>query len=183
MRLSYVMWQERVAPLIVVELLSPGTKDEDLGQREQIEGETPAKWTVYERILKVPYYVVFDRATNELWQFELRRGRYRPARLKQGRLWVAEARVGLGLWDGSFDEVERSWLRWFDEKGDPIPNRGEDAERRVLTERKAREEAERRALAEREARARERKARREAEGRARRLAERLRALGEDPDLT
>ena len=32
MRLSYVRWQERVDPLIVVELLSPGTEEEDLGQ-------------------------------------------------------------------------------------------------------------------------------------------------------
>lgn len=32
LRLSYVMWQEAVAPFLVVELLSPGTADEDLGK-------------------------------------------------------------------------------------------------------------------------------------------------------
>src|SRR5215210_520182 len=32
LRLSYVAWDERVPPLIVVELLSPGTEKEDLGQ-------------------------------------------------------------------------------------------------------------------------------------------------------
>lgn len=30
-RLSYVMWQEQVAPTVVIELLSPGTESEDLG--------------------------------------------------------------------------------------------------------------------------------------------------------
>ncbi|MBD0387893.1 MAG: Uma2 family endonuclease, partial [Nostoc sp. C3-bin3] len=32
LRLSYVIWQEGVAPFVVVELLSPGTEKEDLGQ-------------------------------------------------------------------------------------------------------------------------------------------------------
>ncbi len=31
LRLSYVIWQEGVAPFLVVELLSPGTEQEDLG--------------------------------------------------------------------------------------------------------------------------------------------------------
>jgi hypothetical protein len=32
LRLSYVIWQEEISPFVVVELLSPGTEDEDLGQ-------------------------------------------------------------------------------------------------------------------------------------------------------
>lgn len=32
-RLSYVVWQEGVNPFVVVELLSPGTEDEDLGDQ------------------------------------------------------------------------------------------------------------------------------------------------------
>ena len=35
LRLSYVMWQEEVSPMVVVELLSPGTEKEDLGQTER----------------------------------------------------------------------------------------------------------------------------------------------------
>ncbi len=31
LRLSYVIWQEAIAPFLVVELLSPGTESEDLG--------------------------------------------------------------------------------------------------------------------------------------------------------
>ena len=31
LRLSYVIWQEGVRPTVIVELLSPGTADEDLG--------------------------------------------------------------------------------------------------------------------------------------------------------
>ena len=93
LRLSYVVWQEGVNPLVVVEFLSPGTAKEDLGENiEVVEDEglnssdeaavttvseavaagrngrvkekPPRKWEVYERILRVPYYVVLSRYTN-----------------------------------------------------------------------------------------------------------------------
>ncbi|BAP57858.1 hypothetical protein THII_3561 [Thioploca ingrica] len=63
LRLSYVVWDEKVIPFIVVELLSPGTEKEDLGQTIREVNQPPVKWEVYEQILQVPYYVVFDRYT------------------------------------------------------------------------------------------------------------------------
>jgi Uma2 family endonuclease len=56
LRLSYVLWQEGVAPIVAIEFLSPSTRDEDLGQREQREPQ-PTKWQVYEQILRIPYYI------------------------------------------------------------------------------------------------------------------------------
>jgi Uma2 family endonuclease len=45
LRLSYVTWQEQVNPYIVVELLSPGTADEDLGLTQSTNPNTPpSKW-------------------------------------------------------------------------------------------------------------------------------------------
>ena len=70
MRLSYVMWQEKVSPLIVMEFLSPGTEDEDLGRTTSTPGRPPTKWQLYEQILRVPYYVIFDRDTDELQVFQ-----------------------------------------------------------------------------------------------------------------
>jgi Putative restriction endonuclease len=47
LRWSYVMWQEGVSPTLVVELLSPGTEDEDLGRKPVREvGKPPTKWEV-----------------------------------------------------------------------------------------------------------------------------------------
>ncbi|AKG23824.1 hypothetical protein IJ00_23245 [Calothrix sp. 336/3] len=57
LRLSYVMWQEGVAPSVVVELLSPGTEKEDLGQSLREVNQPPSKWEVYEKILRIPYYI------------------------------------------------------------------------------------------------------------------------------
>jgi Uma2 family endonuclease len=63
LRQSYVRWQKQKDPIIVVELLSPGTEDDDLGQGSRDPDHPPSKWDVYERILKAPHYVVFDNET------------------------------------------------------------------------------------------------------------------------
>lgn len=60
LRMSYVIWQEITSPYLVVELLSPGTEREDLGQTQRDEDQPPTKWDVYEQILRVPYYCVFS---------------------------------------------------------------------------------------------------------------------------
>ena len=66
LRLSYVVWQEGAMPYIVVELLSPGTKQDDLGKTPRAAEQPPSKWEVYEQILRIPYYVTYDRYTGEL---------------------------------------------------------------------------------------------------------------------
>jgi Uma2 family endonuclease len=143
LRLSYVIWQEGVDPLVVVELLSPGTEAEDLGENVRSEdliqvpaaessqaeesrkiqeiGETtkeqpPRKWDVYERILRVPYYVVFSRYTNRLRAFTLVADRYQELELdpNQPKLWIPALELGLGLWQGEYEGVTRLWLRWYD---------------------------------------------------------------------
>jgi Uma2 family endonuclease len=153
LRLSYVIWQETIVPFLVVELLSPGTEAEDLGQniRTLSERDTPpSKWEVYERILRIPYYVVFDRYTNQMRAFGLDRTQYQEISLPDQRLWLEEIRLGLGVWQGVYQGTEGLWLRWYNASGRWLPTPAEWA-----------------ALENQ---------------RAERLAARLRALGEDPDL-
>jgi len=145
LRLSYVIWQEGVDPLVVVELLSPGTEAEDLGEnvrsedlievptskstkteeaqgvqeRETTKEQPPRKWDVYERILRVPYYVVFSRYTDRLRVFTLVADRYQELELdsNQPKLWIPTLELGLGLWQGKYEGVTRQWLRWYDVEG------------------------------------------------------------------
>ena len=132
LRSSYVVWQEGVNPFVVVELLSPGTAKEDLGENAELEAEVepsvtasessstpsiaepeknngqaaketpPRKWDVYEKILRVPYYVVFSRYTNRVHFFKLAGGHYQQQALdkRNPRVWIPELEVGLGLWQG-----------------------------------------------------------------------------------
>lgn len=121
LRLNYVIWQEGVAPFVVVELLSPGTEKEDLGQTLREINQPPTKWEVYERILRVPYYIVFDRYTDKLQAFQLVADSYSELDLTTPRLWMPGLELGLGLWQGSYQGIERLWLRWYDASGNWLP--------------------------------------------------------------
>ena len=114
LRLSYVTWQESVDPFVVVELLSPGTEQEDLGKTLREVNKPPTKWEVYERILRIPYYFVFNRYTDEFQAFGLVTNSYEPLAIEGKGIWVAEARLGIGLWEGSYQGINRLWLRWYD---------------------------------------------------------------------
>ncbi|NEQ05006.1 MULTISPECIES: Uma2 family endonuclease [unclassified Moorena] len=190
LRLSYVMWQEGVSPFIVVELLSPTTESEDLGQTLREIDQPPSKWEVYERILRIPYYVVFSRYTNELRIFELKGFNYQQVRLENERFWLPELGLGLGVWSGSYQEVNGRWLRWYDELGNWIPTGSEQAQqaqdqlqqtKQQLQQAQQQKELVQQQLQEAEQEAQlERQEKELAQQQAARLAERLRQLGIDP---
>ena len=130
LRNSYVVWQEGVNPLVVVEFLSPGTEAEDLGPFHGGGGETthdktapPRKWQVYEQILRVPYYVVFSHYTGTVRFFRLAGAHYeeQTPQHSQPQVWIPELELGLGVWSGTFDGVDHGWLRWCNADGTWLP--------------------------------------------------------------
>jgi len=152
LRMSYVTWQEGVNPFVIVELLSPGTEKEDLGDNtdeeklppqsgntagngQVLEAETkeepPRKWEVYEQILRVPIYAVFSRYTNKLRVFELKGGHYQELELPESRVWIPDLSLGLGLWQGEFQGIDRLWLRWYDVDGNWILTEAEQQRQRA----------------------------------------------------
>jgi Uma2 family endonuclease len=163
LRLSYVVWQEGVNPFLVIELLSPGTESEDLGQTLREINQPPTKWQVYEQILRIPYYIVFDRYQNQLRGFRLVATHYEEIGISEGRLWFEDIELGIGVWQGSYQGIEGLWLRWYDSFGNWIAI----ADERVEQERQRAERERQRAEQERQ--------------RAERMAARLRELEIDPD--
>ncbi|MEO1095672.1 MAG: Uma2 family endonuclease [Cyanobacteria bacterium J06638_28] len=142
MRRSYVTWQEPQAPHIVIEFLSPGTQAEDLGrfyQTQETEGRgaiatapngsappskteaepPPNKLAVYERYLRVPHYMVYNRQKGQLRYFQLIGSQYQEQILSEAAppLWLPDLQVGLGIWDGQFEGMPGHWLRWCDNEG------------------------------------------------------------------
>ena len=105
--------------MIVVELLSPSTEREDLGQTQPRENQRPTKWEA--SILRIPYYIIFNRYTDQLRVFELVRSHYQEISLHQKRLWLPEIKLGLGLWSGVYKGLERLWLRWYDSQERWVP--------------------------------------------------------------
>ncbi len=138
LRQSYVVWQEGQAPTIVVEFLSPKTEKEDLGrfyrESDLIEDSSPdpveasqngskqkppAKFIVYERYLRVPHYLVYSRYTKRLRYFKLVGVRYEEQTVQSETpmIWFEDLNIGLGLWEGYFEGLPESWLRWCDAHG------------------------------------------------------------------
>ncbi len=97
------------------------TEKEDLGQTLREINQPPTKWEVYERILRVPYYILFDRYTDKLQAFQLVADRYSELDLSIPRVWMPGLELGLGLWQGSYQQIERLWLRWYDRSDNWLP--------------------------------------------------------------
>jgi Uma2 family endonuclease len=163
LRLSYVVWQEGVNPFLIIELLSPGTEAEDLGQTLREVNQPPTKWQVYEQILRIPYYVVFDRYQNQLRGFRLVATRYEELTIPEQKLWFEEIQLGLGVWQGGYQGTEGLWLRWYDKAGNWLAIADEQVEQERQRAKQERQRAE------------------QEHQRAERLAARLRELGVDPD--
>jgi Uma2 family endonuclease len=127
LRLSYVVWQEGLTPFLMVELLSPGTEAEDLGQTLRVVGKPPTKWQVYEQILRVPYYAVFNRYSNQFRMFCLQGIQYVELAITGQGFWFDALNLGLGVWSGVYKGVEGQWLCWYDTAGNWVLSEGDRA--------------------------------------------------------
>ncbi|MBC7516011.1 MAG: Uma2 family endonuclease, partial [Alkalinema sp. FL-bin-369] len=81
----------------------------------------------YERILRVPFYVVFDRYEQQLRVFVLEQARYRSVELDEPRYWFEPLELGIGIWTGKYYGIEGKWLRWYDRSGNWIQTSAESA--------------------------------------------------------
>ena len=191
---SYFAWEFGKNPEVCIEIVSNQEGDElNLSRKSQQKGKTTAKKDIYAQI-GVSYYVVFDPLQQIQGQDEMNGALLRvwsispvayreltsaPGIVTVGQsVWLEGVGLGLTLWEGQFEEdVSRLWLRWCDQQGQVIPTGAERAE----AESQRAEAESQRAEAESQ-RAEVAIQGREAERlRAERLAERLRALGENPD--
>lgn len=159
-RPKWVVWEEDGRyPNVIVELMSPTTRHEDLGNKK----------TLYEQTFKTGNYFCYDPDTEELfgWTFN-GEGVYRPLEPDEdGRLWSSELEAWIGLWSGKYLETPDLWLRLFDEDGNLLPTTAEAAQIEADKAKAVAEAAQAKADAEWQ--------------RAERLAAQLRALGVDPD--
>jgi len=168
-------------PTIVLKFASGNGDDE----RDTTPYE--GKFWVYERILRTPYYDygIYEIHSARLEVYHLVNGSYEPlAANDRGHYPIAPLHVELGLLQGTYQNQEMLWLRWWDLDGNLLligneravieQERAEQAEHHVLLEQQRAEQAEQQALLERQ-RAEQ------AEQRAAQLAERLRTMGIDSD--
>ncbi len=177
---SYFVWELGKVPDVCIEIVSNKEGDEvGLSPKSKQKGETLTKKEIYARI-GIPYYVVFDPLQQIQGETDLNQALVRVWMVTGGRqveitptigltevgqmVWLEGVELGLTLWFGRFeDEIDRLWLRWCDRSGNVIPTGAEG-----LQLERQRTEAERQRTEAQKAR-------------ADRLAEKLRALGINPD--
>ncbi|MGI0485716.1 Uma2 family endonuclease [Pantanalinema rosaneae CENA516] len=149
---TYFIWEFGKPPDVAIEIVS-NREGNELGR----------KLRDYARI-GISYYVVFDPlhqlGTTLLQVFEATAAQYHP----RSDGWLEAIGIGLTLWDGAFEGKTDRWLRWCDRQGQVIPTGAELAAQERQRAEQERQRAE------------------QAEARAAALAERLRAMGIDPDV-
>lgn len=106
-RRSYVLWREFMAPLIALEFASGSGAEErantPLSFSSEGEATKPGKFWVYERIIRIPYYGIYEIRNNKLEVYRLVDGLYQSISPNdRGHYAIAPLGVELGLWQGSY---------------------------------------------------------------------------------
>jgi Uma2 family endonuclease len=158
MRRSYVLWQEHIPPLIVLEFVSGN------GEEERDRRPWQGKFWIYETVIRPAYYAIYEVQRASVEVYYLIGSRYELLSANErGHFSIPELEVELGIWQGVYQHVELPWLRWWDNQGNLLLSGEERAE------------------CERERAERERERAEREKQRADRLAARLRELGVDPE--
>ncbi|MDF5728407.1 MAG: Uma2 family endonuclease [Rhizonema sp. PD38] len=112
---SYTPQLQGDMPVIVMEFIS----DTDGTEYSVKPTYPPGKWFYYERILKVPNYVIFEPDTGNLEVYRLdNAGQYLlQVPEENNRYWIAEMNLSLSFWQGTRENRTGYWLRWWDEQG------------------------------------------------------------------
>jgi hypothetical protein len=125
MRCRYLPNVEGDPVATVIELLS-----------EKDNGELSLRFTkpygslyIYEQILQVPTYIVYQPQRAWLQAYQLQDGRYVPQLPNaQGRFWIPQLELFLGIWHGERLAQTLNWLRWWDADGNLLLWSSEQAE-------------------------------------------------------
>jgi hypothetical protein len=85
---------------------------------------------------------VFNRYTDEFQAFGLVTNSYEPLAIEGKGIWLQEAKLGIGLWKGSYQGINRLWLRWYDRDSNWILTPEEQEAQRAERERQRANSAE-----------------------------------------
>ncbi|MBU7583207.1 MAG: Uma2 family endonuclease [Nostoc sp. TH1S01] len=112
LRRSYVLWQELIAPLIVLEFVSGD------GQEERDNTPLEGKFWIYEQVIRPAYYGIYEVKKASVEIYQLVAGRYEMMLPNErGNYSISPLGVELGIWQGYYLNATLPWLRWWDDQG------------------------------------------------------------------
>jgi Uma2 family endonuclease len=118
LRPSYVLWEEQVAPSLVLEVVS-GTPGR----------EYTSKLDEYAK-MGVLYYVIYNskrRRKPKLEIYKLVKSQYELQ--DRNPLWMPEIGMGIGYERGDYGGLMRDWLYWYTENNERYPTPAEQIDR------------------------------------------------------
>ncbi len=133
-RRSYVLWREYITPVIALEFASgDGSEERDktpLSRSETGKVTKPGKFWVYERVMRIPYYGIYQVSNGTLEVYQLVKTLYEKITPNErGHYPIDTMGVELGLWQGPFlNNPEQLWLRWWDLDGNLLLTGHEQAQ-------------------------------------------------------
>ncbi len=159
LRPSYVLWEEKKLPILVLEVVS-----------KTYRGEYSTKKAEYAR-LGILYYVVYNPFRRRKPRLEVYKLVNNVYELQDGNpVWLPEIGLGIGIERGTYLGIPREWMYWYNQQKQRFLT---SEEKEKLAEQKAQQ-------AEQKAQQAEQKAQ-QAQQETQLLRERLRSLGIDPD--
>ncbi len=170
---SYMFWEFGKPPDIVIEIVSK-TKGGELNQKVQKYAK-----------MRILYYAVYDPgsvySSMPLTFFRLIGNEYEKIDFN----FFKEIGIGLKLWEGEYEGVSATWLRWFDSENNLVMTGSEakDHEQKLKEFEREQKEFEREQKEfERKQKEFEREQKLIEKERADKLAEKLRSMGIDPNM-
>lgn len=186
-RLSYVLWQEQVKPILAIEVIS-----------KKYNGEYDRKLRQYQK-LGILYYVIYNclsgrrglyKRRESLEVYKLIDDKYEllpsVALLSESGkvVWIPEIGLGIGSERRIYGGWEREWLYWYDRDNVRYPTAEESAEQERKNARQERVIASQERIAKQEAEAiaqNERQQKLQERQQNEKLANYLRSIGVNPD--
>jgi Uma2 family endonuclease len=121
LRKYWCVWEERGRyPDLIIELLSSSTAAEDRGVKKD----------TYESVFRTPEFFCYDPDAQRLeaWRLDGTM-HYQPIPVNErGWMWSERLGLWLGTWVGTYQGHEATWLRFFDNTGNPVFTGFEEAE-------------------------------------------------------
>ncbi|MDZ8136655.1 MAG: Uma2 family endonuclease [Nostoc sp. DedQUE04] len=159
LRPSYVLWEEKKLPILVLEVVS-----------KTYRGEYSTKKAEYAR-LGILYYVVYNPFRRRKPRLEVYKLVNNVYELHDGNpVWLPEIDLGIGIERGIYLGIPREWMYWYNQQGQRFLTPEEDKKLAQLEVQQAKQKAQ-------QAEQKAQQAQRETQL----LRERLRSLGIDPD--
>jgi hypothetical protein len=134
---AYVLWKEKVRPLVVLEFAA------DDGSQARDTTPEQGKYWLYEQKVRARFYGIYQMEQGAIELYCLTDAGYVPVAANEaGRFPIADLGVSLGIWQGYYRNMRWPWLRWWDLGNEILvtPQERAEQERRLVEQEQRRTE-------------------------------------------